>query len=127
MTVSTFNPNTIAPVSFTNSAIKHLAKQVEINNAKGVEFKVKESGCSGYKYLLELAQEIEADAVTYPINDSLNLFVAPQALPLINGTQVDYVQTGVNFQLEFSNPNATASCGCGESFSVAQQTDMESQ
>ncbi len=121
MTVSTFNPNTVTPVSFTKSAIRHLTKQVDTNNAKGVEFKVKESGCSGYKYLLELAQEVETDAVTYPINDSLNLFVSPQVLPLINGTQVDYVQTGVNFQLEFSNPNATASCGCGESFSVEQQ------
>jgi len=122
MTVSTFNPKTITPVSFTNSAIKHLSKQVESHNAKGIEFKVKESGCSGYKYLLELAQEIDIDAVSYPINDALNLFVSPQVLPLINGTQVDYVQQGVNFQLEFSNPNATASCGCGESFSVEQQS-----
>jgi iron-sulfur cluster assembly accessory protein len=121
MTVSTFNPKTISPVSFTNSAIRHLAKQVETNKAMGIEFKVKESGCSGYKYLLELAQEVEANAVTYPINENLNLFVSPQTLPLINGTQVDYVQQGVNFQLEFSNPNATASCGCGESFSVEQQ------
>lgn len=121
MTVSTFNPNKISPVSFTASAIKHLSKQVASNHAIGIEFKVKESGCSGYKYLLELAQEIENDAVIYPINDTLNLYVSPKTLPLINGTQVDYVQQGVNFQLAFSNPNATASCGCGESFSVAQQ------
>ena len=121
MTVSTYNPAAKSPVRFSPSAIKHLTKQVAATNAMGVEFKVKESGCSGYKYLLELAHNISDDAVIYPIDDALELFVSPQALPLINGTEVDYVQQGVNFQLAFSNPNATASCGCGESFSVEQQ------
>jgi len=118
MTVATFNPQTQMPVSFTDKAITHLAKQVEIRHAKGIEFNVKESGCSGFKYLLELAFEVEDDAIIYDLADDLKLFIAPKVLPLINGTQVDYIQEGVNFRLEFKNPNATAHCGCGESFSV---------
>ena len=121
MTVAIYNPDTISPVSFTASAVKHLTKQVQSHNAKGIEFKVKESGCSGFKYLLELAIDVADDATTYQLSDSLKLFISPKVLPLINGTQVDYVQEGVNFQLAFNNPNATALCGCGESFSVEQQ------
>ncbi len=123
MTVSKYTPSseTGNPVSFTLSAIKHLTKQVESKQAKGIEFKVKESGCSGFKYLLELASDISDDAETYQLDDSLSLFISPDVIPLIKGTQVDYVQEGVNFHLAFTNPNATAHCGCGESFSVEQQ------
>ncbi|MET1253861.1 HesB/IscA family protein [Aliikangiella maris] len=117
MTVSTFNPATI-PVSFSQSAIKHLTNQVEKKQAQGIEFNIKESGCSGYKYLLELTFTPDADAIKYQLNDALDLFISPKVLPLIQGTKVDYVQDGVNFRLEFTNPNATAHCGCGESFSV---------
>jgi iron-sulfur cluster assembly accessory protein len=125
MTVATYDPKKTTldnhPVSFSLSAIKHLRKQVANKQAKGIEFKVKESGCSGYKYLLELAQEVSEDATCYSISESLNLYVSPKAIPLIKGTQVDYIQEGVNYHLTFNNPNATASCGCGESFSVEQQ------
>ena len=121
MTVDTFNPNTINPVSFTSKALSHLQKQVINQSAVGVIFNVKESGCSGFKYLLELAFEVDQNAKIYPLNDSLNLYVLPEILELIRGTQVDYVQEGVNHRLDFKNPNATGSCGCGESFSVEKQ------
>ncbi len=121
MTVTTYDPNKVIPVSFTDKAIKHLSKQVELKNAKGIMFNVKESGCSGFKYLLELAFEVNPDSILYPLSDKLDLFVIPKIIPLINGTQVDYTQEGVNFQLVFNNPNATALCGCGESFSVEPQ------
>lgn len=120
MTVATYNPQTSMPVSFTEKAIKHLTKQVKSRNALGIEFNVKESGCSGFKYLLELAFEIGDDAITYELSDELKLYIYPKIVPLINGTQVDYIQEGVNFRLDFNNPNATALCGCGESFSVEQ-------
>lgn len=121
MSVERYNPKTNMPVSFTETAINHLSKQVEKQQAKGIEFKVKESGCSGFKYLLELAFELEDNINTYKLSDTLDLFLSPEIIPLINGTQVDYIQEGVNFRLDFNNPNATALCGCGESFSVEQQ------
>lgn len=121
MSVETFNPNATKPVSFTKKALSHLQSQVKKQSAKGIVFNVKESGCSGYKYLLELAFEIEDDAITYSLNESLNLFVSNKIVNLIRGTEVDYIQEGVNFRLDFKNPNATASCGCGESFSVTPQ------
>lgn len=121
MTVETFNPSITNPVSFTESALKHLRKQVTNQSAKGIAFNVKESGCSGFKYLLELAHEIDDQANVYPLDEDLNLFVLPNIIELIRGTEVDYIQEGVNYRIDFKNPNATANCGCGESFSVAKQ------
>lgn len=121
MSVSTFDPKTSNPVSFTEKAIKHLEKQVQTQSAAGIQFEVKESGCSGFKYLLELAFEISDSALTYSLSDDLTLYIEPNVIPLIQGTQVDYIQEGLNNRLDFSNPNATAICGCGESFTVEQQ------
>ncbi len=121
MTVKTFDPTNQLPVKFTAAAIKHLTKQVSQKSARGVEFNVKESGCSGFKYLLELAFEIGDDSNTYHLSEDLKLFISRKIIPLVNGTEVDYLQEGVNFKLDFKNPNATASCGCGESFSVEPQ------
>jgi len=121
MSVSTYNPELTAPVKFTDKALSHLEKQVASQQAKGILFNVKESGCSGFKYLLELAFNIEKNDKTYQLNDQLNLFVNSEIVDLIRGTEVDYIQEGVNHRLDFKNPNATASCGCGESFSVSKQ------
>jgi iron-sulfur cluster assembly accessory protein len=121
MSVDTFNPNTVLPVSFTDKAIVHLEKQVEKQSAKGIIFNVKESGCSGFKYLLELAFDFDTPVNEYKLSDKLKLFVNVEIINLIRGTQVDYLQEGVNRRLDFKNPNATANCGCGESFSVEQQ------
>ncbi len=121
MKVETYNPSTKIPVTFTESAIAHLSRQVEVKSAKGILFNVREAGCSGFKYLLELAFEIEEGTQSFDLSDQLKLYVKPEIMALIRGTQVDYIQEGVNHRLDFKNPNATASCGCGESFSVEQQ------
>ena len=43
---------------------------------------------------------------------------APEALPLIDGTEVDFVKNGLNEAFTFRNPNVSGECGCGESFNV---------
>ncbi len=121
--VQTFDPHKVSPVTFSDAAIDHLNNQVKQQAAIGIIFNVKESGCSGYKYLLELAFELSDTAHCYPIDESLNLYIEESIVNLIRGTQVDYVKEGVNYRLDFKNPNATASCGCGESFSVSPVED----
>ena len=121
MSVSTFDPKKSNPVTFTPKAIEHLEKQVQSQNAKGIQFEVKESGCSGFKYLLELTFETSVDDLSFQLSEKLSLYIAPKVVPLIKGTQVDYIQEGLNNRLDFNNPNATAICGCGESFTVEQQ------
>jgi len=49
----------------------------------------------------------------------LLLYVSAEDLPIVSGTEVDFVTEGLNSALKFKNPNAESHCGCGESFSVA--------
>ena len=83
----------------------------------GLRVGVTETGCSGYSYVLDYADEVGRDDVVMRQND-LNIVVARANLPLLEGTEVDFVQKELNEQFIFTNPNATGECGCGESFTV---------
>ena len=50
----------------------------------------------------------------------VKVYVAASMLPLVQGTEIDYVREGINAALKFKNPHAENECGCGESFSVAK-------
>lgn len=121
MNVEKYDPTSTLPVEFTDSAVDHLIKQVTQKSAQGILFNVREAGCSGFKYLLELAFDVSDQTLRFQLTKGLTLYVSERVISLIRGTRVDYVKEGVNYRLVFSNPNATASCGCGESFSVEQQ------
>ena len=63
-------------------------------------------------------EEAAADDKVFHI-DGVDVFVKEEHLPLVNGIEIDFVTEGVNSLFQFRNPNATAECGCGESFTVA--------
>ena len=81
----------------------------------GLRVAVKTSGCSGYAYALEFADAATADDVSFE-SEGVQLLVEARSLPLVDGTQLDWVREGLNEGFKFSNPNAAATCGCGESF-----------
>lgn len=78
---------------------------------------VEGGGCSGFQYKFELADTAVADD-SISETDGVKLVVDPVSLDLVAGCVVDYVESlgGAAFRVE--NPNATAGCGCGSSFSV---------
>lgn len=86
--------------------------------AVGVRFGVKRTGCSGFSYRVDLAPTVTAADQVFEL-DGVTLVVAAGDLPLLDGTRIDYAHSGVNSAFVFANPNATAACGCGESFTVA--------
>jgi iron-sulfur cluster assembly protein len=83
----------------------------------GLRLAVKTSGCSGYAYALEFADALESGDVTFEA-DGVAIVVDARSLPLLDGTQLDWKREGLNEGFKFLNPNATATCGCGESFAV---------
>jgi iron-sulfur cluster assembly protein len=83
----------------------------------GLRLGVKTSGCSGMAYKIEFADEHGSDDLLYE-SHGVTVIVDPLSLPYLNGTQLDFVREGLNEGFKFNNPNAAASCGCGESFSV---------
>ncbi|MEE8234023.1 MAG: iron-sulfur cluster assembly accessory protein, partial [Gammaproteobacteria bacterium] len=53
----------------------------------------------------------------------VKIFVDKLSLPMLIGTEMDYVREGLNEEFQFKNPNSQETCGCGESFSVAESTE----
>lgn len=86
--------------------------------ASGVRFGIKRTGCSGFGYSIDLAGDVTGNDKVFDIDD-IRLIVDAKALPFVDGTRIDYARDGLNAAFVFHNPNATAECGCGESFTVA--------
>ena len=125
MTVQSFTPgqdnamNGATDIGITESAITHLTSKMEEQpSAQGVRISVKPSGCSGYMYVLDYAEAPKDKDTLIKVNEQLTLFVDTDSLPMLKGTEVDYVKQGLNATLQFKNPNVTGECGCGESFTV---------
>ncbi|WP_369677234.1 iron-sulfur cluster assembly accessory protein [Klebsiella pneumoniae] len=75
------------------------------------------SGCAGFGYVLEMIAEPAPDDLLFE-SDGAKLFAPLQAMPFIDGTELDYVREGLNEIFKFHNPKAQHECGCGESFGV---------
>jgi Iron-sulfur cluster assembly accessory protein len=104
-------------ITITETAASRIADQLEKNDAIALRFAAKESGCSGYSYVLGFAERIDQqDHVFEQFN--VKVVVDPKSLPVLAGTQIDYVCEGLNQTFKFSNPKATDECGCGESFAI---------
>ncbi len=83
----------------------------------GLRVAIKTSGCSGYAYALEFADAPASEDLSFE-SEGVQLLVDAKSLPMIDGTQLDWVREGLNEGFKFNNPNASATCGCGESFAV---------
>ena len=83
----------------------------------GLRLGVRRTGCSGFAYVVNYADEIAADDVVFA-QEGVNVIVDRESLKLIDGTEVDFVKQGLNEAFKFRNPNIRGECGCGESFSV---------
>lgn len=105
-------------ITLTDSAIKRVAAQVAQNQAMGLRLAVKKSGCSGYSYVMEFAEQQNQDDVTFE-QHGVTIVVDKQSLELLDGMELDYVSEGLNQTFKFKNPNATDECGCGESFAAS--------
>jgi iron-sulfur cluster assembly protein len=105
-------------ISLTESA----ADRVRIHLAKrgagvGLRLGVKKTGCSGFAYVVNYADEIHPGDAVFE-ERGVKIVVDQASLPLIDGTVVDFVKQGLNEAFKFQNPKARVECGCGESFSV---------
>ena len=116
--VLAFDPNA-ASVTMTEVAIKHFVSKLSAAGDQVLRLSTKTSGCTGYAYVLDLVMCPQDGDEVINLTDALTLAVAPDALSLLRGTEIDLVTEGVNQVVKFNNPNVVAECGCGESFSVS--------
>ena len=89
------------------------------NRGKGVGLRlgVKTTGCSGMAYTMEFVDELE-DTDTVFEDRGVKVVIDPKSLVYLDGTELDYGKEGLNEGFKFTNPNESARCGCGESFTV---------
>ena len=84
---------------------------------RGLWIGVSEGGCSGKTYKMDYAREIRPhDEVVE--DKGITLVIDPMAMLYLFGTEIDYEEKPLESGFVFRNPNETARCGCGESFSV---------
>ncbi|HEJ7011447.1 TPA: Fe-S cluster assembly scaffold SufA [Serratia marcescens] len=105
-------------ISLSDSAVRQITKLMQQDpQVKGLQLGVKQSGCAGFAYVLDLIREPADDDLLFE-RDGAKLYVPLKAMPFIDGTTVDYVREGLNQIFKFNNPKAQHACGCGESFGV---------
>jgi iron-sulfur cluster assembly protein len=105
-------------LTLTESAAKHVADQLAARGkGVGIRVGVTTTGCSGMAYVLEFVDSTEEHDQVFE-NHGVRIVVDPKSLVYIDGTELDFVKTGINEGFEFHNPNVKGECGCGESFSV---------
>ncbi|MDG2273326.1 MAG: iron-sulfur cluster insertion protein ErpA [Halioglobus sp.] len=117
MTVAeTFNPSSI---NLSDRAIKKVRDLVaeEENDQLKLRVFITGGGCSGFQYGFTF-DELSADDDTALESDGVTLLVDPMSLQYLAGSVVDYTEGLEGSRFVVSNPNATATCGCGSSFSV---------
>ncbi len=105
-------------ITVTEAAAAHVSQNLEKRGAGlGIRVGVRTSGCSGMAYVLEYVdEEVPQDNVYEGFG--VKVYVDPKSLVYLEGTELDFVKEGLNEGFEFKNPNASAECGCGESFTV---------
>ena len=105
-------------IELTTSAAKQISGYMATQaDAKGLRFGVKNAGCSGFAYTVDMTDEIlDTDEVFE--SHGVKVIVDKTHLEQIDGTQIDYETDGFASAFKFKNPKVVDECGCGESFSV---------
>jgi len=87
---------------------------------------VKSGGCSGYSYGMAIDdRELEGDSIFE--DRGVRIVVDKMSLPLLSGSQIDYVENMMGGGFSVNNPNATSACGCGSSFRTDGKTAPEGE
>jgi iron-sulfur cluster assembly protein len=105
-------------ISLTDAAATRVRNYMDNRDeAVGLRLGITKTGCSGYSYVINYAEGIEDSDIVFE-DKGVTVVVDNEALPLIDGTEVDFVKNGLNEAFSFRNPNVSGECGCGESFNV---------
>ncbi|UDG81801.1 Iron-binding protein IscA [Candidatus Profftia lariciata] len=105
-------------ISLSKSAAQRI-KMLLANhsNSYGLRIGVKNSGCSGMAYVLEVIDVLNECDVVFE-DQGVKVIVDDKNLAYLNGIEIDFIKEELNERFKFYNPNIISECGCGASFSV---------
>jgi len=107
------------PITLTDIAIVKVAELIAAEAADEVlalRVSVKPGGCAGFNYDMFFDSEFATDDVLREFGD-VKVVVDTQSAELLNGSTLDFSDGLQGAGFHITNPNATKSCGCGNSFS----------
>ena len=105
-------------ITVTEAAAAHVQRHLDSRgHGLGIRVGVRTSGCSGMAYVLEFVDDVEPSDEVFE-GHGVKVVVDPKSMAYLNGTELDFVKEGLNEGFQFNNPNVSAECGCGESFTV---------
>jgi iron-sulfur cluster insertion protein len=121
---TTHTPASAAPApqfGLTNSAAARINHLKAKDGSASLRFRitVKGGGCSGFQYDFALDNTTPADNDTIFTHQGAQVVIDDVSLGLLGGSMLDYTEDLSHAGFEIKNPNATARCGCGNSFSVS--------
>ncbi|MFL2882593.1 MAG: HesB/IscA family protein [Candidatus Poseidoniaceae archaeon] len=102
-------------LTITENAVNMLSQAFGDDRSMGLLVGVLSGGCSGYMYDLQIVEETEIDCQELDIS-GFRILVPKASSHLLNGIQIDYEDRLMGGGFKINNPNASSSCGCGESF-----------
>ena len=118
-------------IQFTVSAADKVASLIsEENNPKlNLRVYITGGGCSGFQYGFTFDEVIQPDDTIIEQycsgnTSSVKLLIDSMSIQYLNQAEIDYVQGIQGEQFVIRNPNAKTTCGCGSSFSVAEDDDL---
>ena len=102
-------------LSITEKAKEMLSSAFGDDMSHSLLVGVLSGGCSGYMYDLQIVEATETPCQELSIN-GFRILVPTASSHLLNGVEIDYVDRLMGGGFKINNPNASSSCGCGESF-----------
>jgi len=107
-----------AQVSVSARAARRIAKIVASEpDTPILRVSVDGGGCSGFQYGFNLVASADPDDLVIE-HDGAKVVIDPVSLQFLSGSEIDFVDDLIGAAFTVKNPNATASCGCGTSFSI---------
>ena len=109
---------TAAAITVSERAARRIG-QILSREGDGAKLRisVEGGGCSGFQYKFDV-ERLRAEDDLVIARDSAVVLVDPASVPFLAGSEVDFVDDLIGVSFRVNNPNATASCGCGTSFSI---------
>jgi iron-sulfur cluster assembly accessory protein len=109
---------TLSPVDVTDRAARRIA-HILAKEPEGsvLRVAVNGGGCSGFQYSFDISTGRADDDLVIE-RDGITVLVDPVSLDFLRGSKIDFVDDLIGQSFKVVNPNATASCGCGTSFSM---------
>ena len=107
----------IAITDKATTEVRRIIEEQNLPDGTALRVGVKGGGCSGFSYTLGFDDQVsETDQISE--HEGIKIVCDPKSFLYLNGTELDFEDNLMGRGFKFQNPNASKSCGCGESFSV---------